>query len=70
LLPSAGYEVIARRALAMATRSWVFGGMGSWNDVGFYDADTQAEYRRVSEHLFQAVVDTIRDATNSFQTGS
>jgi hypothetical protein len=33
MLPTSGFTPDARRLLAVATQSWVFGGMGSWNDV-------------------------------------
>ena len=45
----------ARMLLDACQRAWVFGGMGSWNDMGFQEPD-QAEYERVSERLYQAVV--------------
>jgi hypothetical protein len=70
MLPTVGYGLDARRLLAMGSRSWVFGGMGSWNDIGFNDAATQDQYRQVSERLYRAVLDAIRDATNSFEAVS
>jgi hypothetical protein len=44
--------------------AWVFGGMGSWNDMGFAGAE-QTEYDRVSEQLFRAVNEAIEAATNA-----
>ena len=55
LVPS-GYPLGARRLLAAATRSWVFGGMGSWNDLGFEDRDDDATYRSVTRALYDAVL--------------
>lgn len=69
MLSSVGYGLDARRLLAMGARSWVFGGMGSWNDVSFNDAETQVQYRRVSERLYEAVLSAVRDSTNSFEVG-
>ena len=47
--------------------AWVFGGMGSWNDLGF-EGPEQTEYDRVSERLFTALNETIQSAANaSFQ---
>ncbi len=66
MVPAAGYSLDARQLLAMASRAWVFGGMGSWNDIGFTDAARNEEYRRVSQELYRAVTDAIRDAANSF----
>jgi hypothetical protein len=68
LLPPVGYSLQARRLLASATRSWVFGGMGSWNDIGFSEPALRDRYQTVSNDLYQAVIDSIRDATNSGQT--
>jgi len=44
--------------------AWVFGGMGSWNDMGFEGAD-QVEYDRVSEQLFAVLNETIQIAANA-----
>jgi len=40
----------ARQVLAAAQLSWVFGGMGSWNDTAHDQSDK--EYERLSEELF------------------
>lgn len=70
MLPSVGYSLEARRLLAMATGAWVFGGMGSWNDVFIPEPERADEYRTVTAQLYRAVIDGISDAANSFQTGS
>ena len=44
--------------------AWVFGGMGSWNDMSFEGAD-QAEYDRLSEELFSILNETIQTAANA-----
>ncbi len=44
-------------------KAWVFGCMGSWNDMWF-DGEDQKEYERVSEQLFQAVNQCILEAAN------
>jgi len=43
--------------------AWVFGGMGSWNDMGF-DGDVELEYNRVSENLFSLLTEIIPAAAN------
>lgn len=50
--------------LDAAQNAWVFGGMGSWNDMSF-DGDDGNEYARVSEELFQAVTGAIGAATST-----
>jgi len=44
--------------------AWVFGGMGSWNDMSFEGADP-GEYDRLSEELFKALNETIQTAANA-----
>jgi hypothetical protein len=44
--------------------AWVFGGMGSWNDLGF-QGETQAEYERISQELFEAVNNAVQCAANT-----
>ncbi len=48
--------------------SWVFGGMGSWNDMMF-DGEDGAEYERVSEQLFKALTVAIPSAVASNANG-
>jgi len=44
--------------------AWVFGGMGSWNDLWF-EGEDQGIYERVSERLFEAVNAGIEQAATS-----
>ena len=46
----------AQQLAAMAARAWVFGGMGSWNDLGFELRAVEAEYDEVSRNLYAAVL--------------
>jgi hypothetical protein len=55
---------LAKALLDAAQSAWVFGGMGSWNDLGFEGAD-QAEYDRVSQQLFTVLNETIQVAANA-----
>lgn len=54
----------ARRLLDACQTAWVFGGMGSWNDMGF-DEPHQAEYDRVSEQLYKCIVAGTIAGTNA-----
>ena len=63
MFPSTAFGRGPRRLLAMATRAWVFGGMGSWNDVAFQGADAQA-YDDVSDGLLAAVLAAFVAAVN------
>jgi hypothetical protein len=49
--------------LDAAQSAWVFGGMGSWNDMGF-DGEKGREYEESSEELFIALHDAICAAAN------
>lgn len=57
-------DVRAQRLIAAADAAWVFGAMGSWNDIGF-EGDAQKEYDTVSEKLFGQLIDAITTAVNS-----
>jgi hypothetical protein len=55
-------NLVARQLLAAASRAWVFGGMGSWNDVGIVD---EPEYDRTTRALYSAVFDGVLAAANA-----
>jgi hypothetical protein len=65
MLPPDGYSLPARRLLAAASQASVFGGMGSWNDLGVAPSE-QAEYDRVTQALQEAVKLSLVAAANSF----
>jgi hypothetical protein len=65
ILPVRGFSKAARQLLAMAMRSWVFGGMGSWNDLAFTSRQQEEEYERVSAELYSAVLGALVAAVNS-----
>jgi hypothetical protein len=50
--------------LGAAETAWVFGGMGSWNDMGFH-GETQTHYEEVSEELYKLVNKVIVASANS-----
>jgi hypothetical protein len=54
----------AESLLKASMRAWVFGGMGSWNDMGF-DGAVQTEYENVSDRLFDVVHEAIAAAVTS-----
>lgn len=54
----------AHQLLGAAQNAWVFGGMGSWNDLGFAGED-QARYEELSEQLYQHLNKSIVAAANS-----
>jgi hypothetical protein len=54
----------AKSLMKASSRAWVFGGMGSWNDMGF-EGHLQTEYENVSERLFEIVHEAIEAAVAS-----
>lgn len=66
LLPSVGYSTAARLLLGGALSSWVFGGMGSWNDTGPRDSDQYPRYEALSAGLYDALMDGLVSAANAF----
>jgi hypothetical protein len=63
LAPTGHLSDQALSILDACQKAWVFGGMGSWNDMGF-DGEDQKEYERVSEQLFQTVNQATSEAAN------
>jgi hypothetical protein len=64
LAPEGCMPTLARGLLDACQTAWVFGGMGSWNDLGFNGPD-RAQYDRVSEGLFAALNEAIYAGANS-----
>lgn len=67
LFPPSGYPAAASRLLSAAMSAWVFGGMGSWNDTGPRDPDQQPRYDQLSAQLFDAIMNALVSATNSWE---
>lgn len=63
LYPAKNGSRTAKATLQATQHAWGFGGMGSWNDMGFDGADAK-EYDRVSEQLYQALVRAIPAAVD------
>ena len=68
LCPDGVLTASARALLDASQSAWVFGGMGSWNDLGF-DGDAGRECEEVSARLCAAVHDAIRAAANDSENG-
>ncbi|MBX3375810.1 MAG: hypothetical protein KF678_02255 [Phycisphaeraceae bacterium] len=54
----------ATRLLAACQHAWVFGGMGSWNDLGI-QGEGKSEYEAASDALFSQINRSICIATNA-----
>jgi hypothetical protein len=63
LLPSDAS--LSRRQLAAAVvQGWVFGGMGSWNDVGLADPEAEREYEHVGANMYSVLLVALPAAVN------
>lgn len=61
-----GFDTSAWDLIAMAAEAWVFGGMGSWNDLGF-EPGVQQRYEEVSRALYEAVLRAFIASVNEMQ---
>jgi hypothetical protein len=59
------YDPTRRRLAAMATQAFVFGGMGSWNDVYYDGADARGRYEAVTRDLYDAVLTALIASVNT-----
>jgi len=66
LIPIDNYSVTAKQILFSAGSAWVFGGMGSWNDLGFDSKDDNETYDRLSEQLYSNINEAIIAGTNTY----
>jgi hypothetical protein len=46
----------SQQVLFSASRAWVFGGMGSWNDMAFDEASVNETYNKLSDSLYHSVI--------------
>jgi hypothetical protein len=64
LAPDGLLSLPAKQVLAACQAAWVFGGMGSWNDLGF-EGQEQSRYQGLSDELFALLNTAIAAAANS-----
>jgi hypothetical protein len=65
LLPSTFENTKIQQLLAGALQAWVFGGLGSWNDVYITDSSLEKEYQQISKSLYASVIQAVGAVTNS-----
>jgi hypothetical protein len=64
LAPDSSLPPSAAQLLSTVQAAWVFGGMGSWNDLGF-DGEDQKLYEHLSDELYQLLNAAIIAAVNA-----
>jgi hypothetical protein len=67
-LPVGIYSKEARQLIEAAFASWVFGGMGSWNDMAHMamSSDNHGRHAKLSEELYWAICTAVVAAVNSY----
>ena len=65
LFPPGQFDERAVRLASMAQMANVFGGMGSWNDMGFADREEVEAHRAISRELFAAMLEAFVASVNS-----
>ncbi len=65
MLIEKNYSLTALQLVYGAAQSWVFGGMGSWNDICFDGTQTTEHYEKLTGELYEAVLKAIVTGINS-----
>lgn len=65
LFPPGQYGLLSQQLLFAAGSAWVFGGMGSWNDLGFGNDEDNERYNSLSGQLYSLINMSIVAAVNS-----
>jgi hypothetical protein len=60
------YSLQAKQLIFSACKAWVFGGMGSWNDLGFGEKEEQEKYYKLTEELYEAVLVALLAGINTY----
>lgn len=66
LIPADKYSLTAKQIIFAANSAWVFGGMGSWNDLSFNCKEDNETYDRLSEQLYSIINEAIIAGTNTY----
>lgn len=62
VFPATGYTLAAKQLLAASANAFVFGGMGSWNDLGF-----EARHDDLSAELYACIMNGVAAAINAYR---
>lgn len=64
LIVNENYNLFDSQLLFTAGSAFVFGGMGSWNDLGFKDKDDELLYEKLSGNLYDLIIKCILAVIN------
>jgi hypothetical protein len=65
IAPGGWLALEQRQLLAAATQAWVFGGMGSWNDIWLEDESQAERMEQLTKQLYTAVMGALVAVTNN-----
>ena len=65
LIPLDNYLLLEKQLLFSAGSAWVFGGMGSWNDLGCDNEEDNKTYDRLSSKLYSNINKAIISSINT-----
>ncbi len=63
-LPEGCYKIEARQIISACDEAWVFGGMGSWNDIIL--GQNGQGYRQLTDKLYSTLYASLTSAINSY----
>lgn len=66
MVPADKIHLETLQLLAGSGKAWCFGGMGSWNDIGFSDKQKQKTYERLTSQLYEIVNSSYIAIANSY----
>ena len=58
------YDLQNQQLLMSASKAFVFGGMGSWNDMSFEKKEIEEKYNKLSTELYDSIMKSITCAIN------
>jgi hypothetical protein len=65
LIFNENYKLENRQLLMSASKAFVFGGMGSWNDMWLEPKEIEEKYNSLSAELYETMMKAIRSAINN-----
>lgn len=65
ILPEGQYSLGARQLIYCALSAWVFGGMGSWNDLSLNSAEAADTHQKLSGQLYLHLHEALQAGLNS-----
>lgn len=68
MFPWQFFSLDAKRVMSAIEKSWVFGAMGSWNDIEYEDEKDQKEYEKISRIFYSKLIEYTQIVVNQGST--